>query len=263
MITVAVPALNEEKYLRQSILNLNRYAKEVGVHPLDIIVVNDGSTDRTAEVIRELEKEFPHVRSITHETNQGLGTSFMGCARIAKHDRIALFPGDDAVSGFTMRNLFRNARRADFVGAFIVNTESRTWFRYALSTTFSMIYVFSFGIHLKYIHDTPVYSVPRILALDLRSRRYSLFAEINVKLMRSGCTFLEVEGYMNTHNRKSSAVRFGNLFEVMRRYLALLLEVYVLNRGKYSGAALRVPPLDFDGPMAAADSKPAAASISL
>jgi hypothetical protein len=78
--------------------------------------------------------------------------------------------------------------------------------------------------------------------MNLRAQRYSLHSEINAKLLRQPITFLEVDGYMNPAVVKSSALRFKNLFEVMRAYLRVCFEIFVTNRARYSGKATRALP---------------------
>ena len=65
-LSVVVPAYNEENTLGRVI---NRLVKVP--HLLEVVIVDDCSTDRTAEVAQELSRRFPNVRCIRHERNQG------------------------------------------------------------------------------------------------------------------------------------------------------------------------------------------------
>ncbi|MEO0651562.1 MAG: glycosyltransferase, partial [Planctomycetota bacterium] len=67
-VTIVVPAYNEEKGIRGVVERL--CALELGV-PLEILVVEDGSTDRTADLLEELEREFERLRVIRHIVNRG------------------------------------------------------------------------------------------------------------------------------------------------------------------------------------------------
>src|SRR5262249_4040449 len=95
MLSVMIPALNEEQYLEPTVLNVVDSARRCGIPQFEIIVVNDGSTDGTAEVIRRLEERYPFVRSIQHVRNQGIGQSFIDALAIAKYGRITFFSGDN------------------------------------------------------------------------------------------------------------------------------------------------------------------------
>lgn len=64
---ILIPAYNEGKYIKDVILECRRYGN-------DIIVVNDGSTDNTGEVLKSFsDLSGPKVILIEHETNKGKG----------------------------------------------------------------------------------------------------------------------------------------------------------------------------------------------
>lgn len=71
MIYVLLPAYNEEHALRPLCDKIAAAMAEVG-WSYQIVVVNDGSRDRTGEILAELQRELP-VHGITHKINRGLG----------------------------------------------------------------------------------------------------------------------------------------------------------------------------------------------
>lgn len=242
MITVVIPALNEEKSIRASVLSVINTIGMSGDQSPDVILVNDGSTDRTGEICDQLAKEFPFVRAIHHVTNTGQGSAILDGIRLAKYDRITMFPGDNAVTPYTLRNLFANRDKADYVLAMIINVEYRSARRMLLSAIFSHIYTTTFRIPIRYINAPGLWPVSMLRKMDLRGKRYSLHGEINVKLLRQPISFLEVDGYMKTTALKSSAIRFKNILEVTYSYLRLCFEIFVTKREQYSFRAKRVLP---------------------
>jgi len=75
---VALPAYNEEASLG---MLLDAYAQLIREHPelhIKIIVVNDGSTDRTSQVLSEYSKILP-LETVNHEQNRGLGQAIRTC----------------------------------------------------------------------------------------------------------------------------------------------------------------------------------------
>ena len=73
-ISVIIPALNEAQRIEQTLTRIRDYFS--GPHRLqEIVVVNDGSTDQTAEIVRHFASEKHQVRLITNSCNRGKGYS--------------------------------------------------------------------------------------------------------------------------------------------------------------------------------------------
>jgi glycosyltransferase involved in cell wall biosynthesis len=241
-MSVAVLCWNEEHKLRTVVLNVIDEAQRAGFD-VDIIVVNDGSTDGTAREIGRLELEYPFVRGLHNPINVGMGESFKKAVDVAKFDRITLLPGDNAVTIYSMRNIFKYWNAAEVIVAYTVNTETRTMFRYCLSTLFSMIYGLTFGLHIRYMNGTPVFPVARLRQLKLHGG-YSVLSEINVKLARQGMTFMEISGYLNAKEQMSRVLRPKILIQEVISYLRLVFEVLVWNRDIYGHKPTRIIPTD-------------------
>lgn len=69
LLTIAIPAYNTERYLSRCLDSLT-YDLTI-LDQLDIIVVNDGSTDQTAQVAKTYAKRFPQTISAINKTNGG------------------------------------------------------------------------------------------------------------------------------------------------------------------------------------------------
>ncbi|MBI4252739.1 glycosyltransferase [Candidatus Uhrbacteria bacterium] len=73
-VSVVIPAYNEEREISPVVMSAVRYLRERWANA-EIIVVDDGSTDTTAEQLRSLILTYPMVRAITHDQNRGKGAS--------------------------------------------------------------------------------------------------------------------------------------------------------------------------------------------
>lgn len=93
ILTLIVPAYNMGKYLQRCLCSLNL----TGVEPLEVIVVNDGSTDDTLGIAREFEKEYPDIIKVTDKNNGGYGSSINAALKQARGEFVKILDADDAL----------------------------------------------------------------------------------------------------------------------------------------------------------------------
>ncbi|MBO4991908.1 MAG: glycosyltransferase family 2 protein, partial [Firmicutes bacterium] len=67
-ITLVIPVFNDEKHIEQCLTS----ALHQSLPACEVIVIDDGSTDRSGEIALEYQNRFPALKVIRHETNQGL-----------------------------------------------------------------------------------------------------------------------------------------------------------------------------------------------
>lgn len=108
-ISFVLPAFNEEANIRAAIL-ATVAAAERGCERFEVVVVDDGSSDRTGEVVAAVMQEHPQVRLIAHGTNRGYGEALRTGFEAAALDHVFF---TDADNQFTMDELPRLLALAD------------------------------------------------------------------------------------------------------------------------------------------------------
>lgn len=73
-ISVILPAFNEQENIREAITDIEAFMKK-RFRSYEIIVVNDGSTDQTKSIVKELLRHNPHIRLVNHSNNIGYGAT--------------------------------------------------------------------------------------------------------------------------------------------------------------------------------------------
>jgi dolichyl-phosphate beta-glucosyltransferase len=76
-LSIIIPAYNEEKRLARTLSRIRDYLAAQGLGPeqVEVIVVDDGSTDRTIQIAQEWEQQFPGLRVVLNGKNHGKGYS--------------------------------------------------------------------------------------------------------------------------------------------------------------------------------------------
>ncbi|MFI8440916.1 bifunctional polysaccharide deacetylase/glycosyltransferase family 2 protein [Streptomyces rochei] len=96
-VSVVVPAYNEKECIANTLRSLAR-----STHPIEIIVVDDGSTDGTAEIAESL--GLPGVRVI-RQANAGKPAALDNGVRHARYDIVVMMDGDTVFEPDTVRHL--------------------------------------------------------------------------------------------------------------------------------------------------------------
>jgi mycofactocin glycosyltransferase len=129
-VSIVIPSYNRARELERCLRSL--FALDYPAGCLEIIVVDDASTDETCSVLQRLVKEAAThnrvMRVVHHEKRQGVGISRNTGAEAAQHDLIAYIDSDCAASPVWLRELvpaFQNTGIAA-VGGMIRSCERKT-----------------------------------------------------------------------------------------------------------------------------------------
>ena len=96
-LSVIIPAYNEEKHIRKTIESIYQYLSGKNIEH-EILVVTDGSTDKTNEIVRLLKTELLTLELIEYGTNRGKGYAVRQGILKAKGDYRLFTDADNATS---------------------------------------------------------------------------------------------------------------------------------------------------------------------
>lgn len=111
--SVIIPCYNEENGILRTLDQL-RAALE-GAEPYELIVVDDGSTDRSAEILREANLGDLDLRLVQHEWNRGYGAALKTGLRKARAELIVIADADGTYPLDRILDLVEEAQDADMV----------------------------------------------------------------------------------------------------------------------------------------------------
>lgn len=121
-LSVVLPAYNEEENVESAVEQVSAVAQQLGMD-YEIILVNDGSADRTGEIARELMQRIPNFRLVEHYPNRGYGGSLKAGFAAAAKDLIAFVPADKQFVFGEIDRLLEGLSEADIVSGYRVNRQ--------------------------------------------------------------------------------------------------------------------------------------------
>jgi glycosyltransferase involved in cell wall biosynthesis len=92
-LSIFFPCYNEEANVEKMIHQAQGILPEIA-EKWEIIPVNDGSKDKTGEIINRLASEDPHVRPVHHEKNKGYGGAVISGYKASRYDYVFFTDGD-------------------------------------------------------------------------------------------------------------------------------------------------------------------------
>jgi glycosyltransferase involved in cell wall biosynthesis len=114
-MSVFFPALNEEKNIKSTIEEAEKILKNLSLKGYEIIVVNDGSVDKTGEVVEELAKKSEKLRLINHPTNLGYGHALKTGFSNAKYPWVAFTDSDRQFDFSEITKFLEKTDEADLI----------------------------------------------------------------------------------------------------------------------------------------------------
>jgi glycosyltransferase involved in cell wall biosynthesis len=109
-----MPAFDEEASLERVIRDLVRALDGSGLR-YEVLVVDDGSRDRTAAVCERLAREIGSLRLERHDRHRGLGAAWRTCIGASRGEWVFVQPADGQVPPTTARHHFETKGDADVV----------------------------------------------------------------------------------------------------------------------------------------------------
>ena len=94
LISVIVPVYNVEKYLEKSLNSIIN----ASIDDMEILVINDGSTDNSEKIIKKYEKKYPKLIRYIKKNNGGLGSVRNVGLKEAKGKYLASVDSDDTIN---------------------------------------------------------------------------------------------------------------------------------------------------------------------
>lgn len=146
-LSVVLPAYNEETAIEGVVRTVVEY-----LNPrfdfFEIIVVDDGSEDETAIIVRSLRGELPSVRLVSHEQNRGYGEALRSGFNAARLDWVLLMDADGQFSIAALDDLMPYAASNSMVIGYRAN-RADPWLRAVFTWGYNKLVNRLFGLGIR------------------------------------------------------------------------------------------------------------------
>lgn len=222
LLSVVIPVFNE-RFLIRELLRRVREVRIPHVRELEILVIDDGSTDGTREILREIADESPEIRLFLHKANQGKGAAVRTGIVEATGDLIVI---QDADLEYDPRDLSRLVLPfvedgADVVyGSRFLGSERRRvlYFRHALGNRLiTLLSNWFTDLNLTDVETCyKMFRTPLLQSIPIRSDGFSMEPEITAKIAKRNCRIFEVPiSYVGRTYREGKKIGWRDGFKAL------------------------------------------------
>jgi glycosyltransferase involved in cell wall biosynthesis len=213
-LSVFFPAYNDSGTIASMVIRAVKAASEL-TSDYEVIVVDDGSTDATAEIANELARTYPHVRVEHHPRNRGYGGALQTGFRSATKDLIFYTDGDAQYDPAELSQLWsRLTSDADLVNGYKIS-RSDPWHRIVIGRVYHHAVSFLFGLKVRDVDcDFRLFRRSVFDRITLQKTSGVICLEMMKKVQDAGCTIVEVP--VHHYHRAYGRSQFFNFPRIVK-----------------------------------------------
>lgn len=215
------PAYNDEGNIRRTVESALETFRNLSLDH-EIVIVEDGSPDRTSQVADSLAEEYETVRVVHHPVNRGYGGALRsGFQAAGKYGLVTYTDGDGQYDFSEFEGLLASWSEGTCVVGY--RTERAEGFRRELQNRIYGIFLrILFGLSVRDVNcSMKLFQREHLDAIEIRSDSSFLDAEVLIKLMKLGVGIVEVpvHHYPRLHG-EASGMKFSVIMDTVRDMLS-------------------------------------------
>lgn len=213
-------AFNEEGSIGKVIEKAIQFAYENKTGSTEIIILDDGSTDNTKQIIEKYVSLHPEIKTCFHETNQGIGMALKSVYRLANNEYVCAIPADNqfdidllkVVKPFRDNIFFSFYRRNPYKNHF---RNFLHYFNRALNRVL-------FGLKIKDVNWVKVYRLQQLKNISTELTSSLIESEICIKIKLNGINAIE---HYSPYLPRESGNSKGGSFQTVKKAIS---EIFIL-----------------------------------
>jgi glycosyltransferase involved in cell wall biosynthesis len=190
-LSVFFPAYNEEGNLEALTLTALSVLRQIA-NDYEVILVNDGSRDRTRPLAEALARQHAHVRVVHHPENRGYGAALQSGFRHATKELVFYTDADRQFDIAEISKLLPYIAEYEIVAGYRIRRQDRLH-RRLLALLYRLCIRIFFGLQLKDVNCAfKLYKRQSIADIPLKSEGALINAELLVRALRKGCRVKQI-----------------------------------------------------------------------
>lgn len=225
-LSIIVFCYNEELTIKKVVLDALEFLKKENFNDNEVIIVNDGSTDKSLMQLNELKKEYGQLKIVNHQENLGIGMALKTGYKEASKQFIVAIPGDGQFD-LSDLNKIQDWNESKFY-CFYRKDKNYNNYRNFLSSFNLFLNSIFIGNRLKDVNWVKVYTKSQLTNARPQLNSSLIESEISSKLIKKGYQYEELSSnYLPRIGGKSKG---GNFKTVSKALFEMIKLIYIIKK---------------------------------
>lgn len=209
-----VPAYNEGRGLTTFLPQYDEVLRKI-CQRYELIFVDDGSTDDTAQIVKELQKNHPNLRLLSYSPNQGYAHAIIQGIKASTMDWVAYTDADGQLDLEDLTKLWEKAGPQTMVVGYRVHRQD-PWIRKLASRVYNILQRLFFGISAKDINCALKLFPGKVRQWEFHSRHFLIDAEFFLLAKKHHFRVVQVPVRHLPRQMGTSTIRLSTVFETLK-----------------------------------------------
>jgi glycosyltransferase involved in cell wall biosynthesis len=221
-VSFVVPCYNEEGLISYTLQRLHTAFEKAG-YRLELIAVDNGSSDRTGEIIKELATQYPSIVYHRIEINEGYGNGIISGIPLCTAPWVGMIPADGQVDAEDVVRLYEAVITTDG------NVLGKVRRRFRMDGLYRKVVSTSYNVFVRMLYpkleSIDINGSPKLLprdvlaAMNLESKGWLLDPEIMIKAHYMGVRVMELNVFSRMRGNGVSHVKVMTCWEFLHNLL--------------------------------------------
>jgi len=219
-LSIVVPVYNEEKTVALILKKI--FEVDFGKTGLEVIVVNDGSKDKTLEILEKLKKKYP-IKLVTYKDNRGKSSALREGFGQVTGDVVTVQDGDLEYNPRDFNKMLKKMMEDKVQVVYGSRRLDKTNVQYSGLSFFMGGLILTYMVNIMYgsnITDEPtcykMFESKLLRSIKLESKRFEFCPEVTAKVLKRGVKIYEVPIFYHPRNAKEGKkIKLNDFFEAV------------------------------------------------
>ncbi len=225
-LTILIPVYNEAENLKKNLAIIKNAAQSLTGN-WEILAVDDGSSDSTAEIVKQASRQDVRIRLVSHKKNMGPGAGLYSGLFWSRGKWVLFVPADLACKPKHLLRMWKARKGADLVVGLRSDRRDYSLARKLMSVTYIALIRFLSGSSVRQFNYIQMWRRSFFAGLDLQSKGVFITAEVILRAQRKNARVVQVGmAYLPRTSGRGAGARPA----VVARCLSDLVEFFAFGR---------------------------------